>query len=174
MKVKPVVLIALVAAALTLIPVARAYASCSLVPEKLTSATRAVEEEVARLAHLKPGSDSRDATWLKDNAVAMVPDWLPRTRELVTRAKPAIDRVVDDCYRPGDYAAAGPVRFDFIACAKKAALAQVAATHPAEWGAICDEVTTALDDPAFEEKVRTWTRSWVDAYIQYVQTRPAA
>jgi hypothetical protein len=171
-KAKPVVLTALVTAALTLVPVANAYASCSLAAEKVTSASRVVEDEAARLAEFKPGADSRDAAWLKDNVVAMVPDWLPTTRAFVTRSKPEIDRLVDDCYRPGDYGVAGPVRFEFIACAKKAAMAQVISTRPTEWSDVCGEVTASLDDPAFENRLSTWTRGWVDAYVKDVQARP--
>jgi hypothetical protein len=172
-KVKPVLLTALVAVALTLVPAASAYASCAMAAERLTSATRVVEEEVTRLAPWKPGSDPRDAAWLKDNLVAMVPDWLPNTRAFATRVKPEIDRVLDGCYRPGDHSAAGPVRFEFVSCAKKGALTQLASTSPAEWSAICGEARAAIEDPAFEDKLRAWLRVWVDRFIQYAQTRPA-
>lgn len=173
MKIKPIALVALVAAALTVLPTATAYASCSMAAGKVDSVTRAVEEEVARVAPWRPGSDPRDVVWLKDNLTALVPDWLPDTKRVVVESEPEIERAVDACYRPGDYSVPGPVRFDFIDCAKKAALTQVASFSPAEWTSVCDEVRAALDDPATEDKVRTWARTWADAYITYAQSRPA-
>ncbi len=173
MKIKPIALVALVAAALTVLPTATAYASCSMAAGKVDSVTRVMEDELAAVAHLRPGSDPRDVAWLKDNVVAMVPDWLPGTKGVVAEAKPEIDRVVDDCYRPGDYSVPGPVRFDFIACAKKAALDQVTTFSPAEWTTVCDEVREALDDPATEDRVRSWVRGWVQTYLAYAENRPA-
>ncbi|MFC4852830.1 hypothetical protein [Actinophytocola glycyrrhizae] len=174
MRIKPIALVALVAAALTVLPTATAYASCSMAAGKVDSVTRVLEEELVRAAPLRPGSDARDVVWLKKNIPAMVPDWLAETKGVVAAAKPEIDRVVDDCYRPGDYSVPGPVRFDFIDCAKKGALTQVTSFSPAEWGVVCDEVRAALDDPAVEDKIRAWARTWIDAYIKYAQNRPAA
>jgi hypothetical protein len=168
-KIKPIVLVGLVAAALTVLPTATAYASCSMAAEKVDSMTRLVEEELLRAAPLRPGVNTRDVAWVKENLVAMVPDWLGNTKRVVTAAKPEIEQVVDDCYRSGDYSVPGPVRFGFIACAKKAALQQVTAFTPSQWSAVCGEVRTALEDPAIEQKVRTWARTWVDAYIAYAQ-----
>jgi hypothetical protein len=168
-KIKPIALVALVAAALTVLPTATAYASCSMAAEKVDSMARVMEEELIRAAPLRPGANTRDVAWVKENLVAMVPDWLGNTKRVVTAAKPEIEQVVDDCYRAGDYSVPGPVRFGFIACAKKAALQQITSFTPSEWSAICGEVRTALEDPAIEQKVRTWTRTWVNAYIEYAQ-----
>ncbi len=169
MKIKPIALVALVAAALTVLPTATAYASCSMAVEKVDSMTRVVEEELIRAAPLRPGVNARDVAWVKENLVAMVPDWLGNTKRVVAAAKPEIDRVVDDCYRSGDYSVPGPVRFEFIACAKKAALKQIPSFTPSDWSAVCGEVRAAVEDPAIEQKVRTWARTWVDAYIAYAQ-----
>lgn len=173
MKAKVVALVGFVGAALAVLPTA-AYASCSVAAEHSGPVVRAVEEELARLAPLKPGSDARDAAWLKDNLVEIVPDWLPATKSLAEEAESDLERLVDECYRPGDYAVAGPVRFEFIACAKKGALTQVAPSRLADWNAVCGELSTSFQDPSTVERVREWTRQWVDSYIQHTQTRGAA
>jgi hypothetical protein len=172
-KTKPMLLVALVAAALTVLPTATAYASCKMAAGKVDSMTRVVEEELVRAAPMRPGANARDVAWVKQNLVAMVPDWLGNTKRLVGEAKPEIDKAVDGCYRAGDYSKPGPVRFEFIACAKKAALNQVSAFSPSAWSAVCGEVRDALDDPAIEQKVRTWARTWVDAYLAFAQSRTA-
>lgn len=171
MKIKPIAAAAVVAAALAVLPTATAYASCSMAAGKADSLTSVLEDELVRAAPYKPGSDARDVVWLKDNMVAMVPDWLATTKGIVADGRAEIDRVVDECYRPGDYSVAGPVRFDFIACAKKGALAHALSLGPSTWSDVCGEVRAALDDPAITQKVRTWARSWVDKFIDYVRHR---
>ncbi|MBB5957045.1 hypothetical protein FHS29_003638 [Saccharothrix tamanrassetensis] len=171
MKVKAIALIGLATAALAVLPTA-AYASCSMDTGQTASVSGAVDEELARLAPWKPGSDPRDVAWLKANLVDMVPDWLPETRDLATRAKPEIDQLIEKCYQAADYSAVEPGPDDFFSCVKRAVLTEFLPTHLADWSAVCGEVRNAVQDPGIEQKIREWARKWVDAFIEHVNSRP--